>query len=386
MDFRLSDELQMIQQTALEFAEKELLPYEEQCEANDGLPEDVIKEIQRKAMDAGLNALNIPEEYGGAGYGTLADVIVSEAVTSVVSGAMQALIPSPSSILLACNEEQKQRYLIPTVNLEKHECFALTEPDAGSDSGNLKTTAVKKGDRWVINGTKRFISHGDTADYAIVFAITDPSTRAVTCFLVDKGTPGFSVGQIHKTMGYSGYRQAELVFEDCEVPEENILGGLHKGWDMSNEWLRNGRILTAARCLGPAKRAISLAREYSIQRVQFGQPVGDFQAIQFMLAECASELYAARWATYKTAWEEERSTDGRAINEMAAYVKYFSAEMLGRVADKCLQVHGGMGYMKESPIERIYRDARIERIWEGTSQIQLRIIGNGIRKRGVLHF
>lgn len=270
------------------------MPYEEDCELNDGLPEEVINSIQKKAMDAGLNALNIPEEYGGAGYGTLADVIVSEAVTSVVSGAMQALIPSPSSILLACNEEQKERYLIPTVKLEKHECFALTEPDAGSDSGNLKTTAVKKGDKWVLNGTKRFISHGDTADYAIVFAITDPDTRAVTCFLVDKGTPGFRVGQIHKTMGYSGYCQAELLFEDCEVPEENILGGLHQGWAMSSEWLRNGRILTAARCLGPAKRAIGLAREYSIQRVQFGQPVGDFQAIQFMLAECASELYAAR--------------------------------------------------------------------------------------------
>lgn len=386
MDFALNDELKMIQQTALDFATNEMLPYEKENEENDGLPEETIKQIYKKAQEAGFVAIGMPEEVGGGGYGTLAEVLTIEAITSVVSGAMYWILPNPSAILLACNEEQRARYLTPAINCEKHECFALTEPEAGSDAGNIKTSAVKKGDKWILNGTKRFISHADTADFAIVFAISDPETRAATAFLVDKGTPGFSVGQTHKTMGYRGYQQAELVFEDCEVPDANVLGEVHKGWQLSNKWLRAGRLLTAAESLGQAARAIKLARDYSIQRVQFGQPVGDFQAVQFMLAECAAELYAARWMTYKTAWEEEHSTDDRALNEMISMCKYYATEAHGRIVDKCLQIHGGYGYTKDSTIEMLYRDARIERIWEGTSQIQLRIIGNGLRKRGILHF
>lgn len=387
MEFSLDDELKMIQKTSLEFAEKELKPYEVQMEENDGLPHEIKAEIRKKALDAGLVCLTMPEEFGGGGYGTLAYTLYCEAVDSVTTGPMFACIPQSTDILRACNEEQAQRYLVPSCNAEKIEAFALTEPEAGSDSGNIKTTGVKKGDKWVLNGTKRFISHGDDCDFAIVFAITDPEKRAATAFLVDAGTPGFTVGQIHETMGYRGYSQAELVFEDCEVPEENVLGGVHMGWEQSGKWLRGGRILTSAQCLGEAARAIKLAREHAITRVQFGQPVGDFQAIQFMLAECAAELYAARWMTYKVAWDEENDmVDGRVLNEECAMVKYFGTEMLGHVVDKCLQIHGGMGYMKESPIEWIYRNARIERIWEGTSQIQLRIIGNGLRKRGQLHW
>jgi alkylation response protein AidB-like acyl-CoA dehydrogenase len=386
MDFALTPELEMIRKTALDFANNEMLPYEKENEENDGLPEETIRKIYAKAQEAGFIAVSMPEEVGGGGFGTLAEVLTIEAITSVVSGAMYWLLPNPSAILLACNEDQKKRYLTPAINCEKHECFALTEPEAGSDAGNIKTTAVKKGDKWILNGTKRFISHANTADFAIVFAISDSETRAATCFLVDRGTPGYSIGQTHQTMGYRGYHQAELVFEDCEVPEANILGEVHKGWDLSNRWLRAGRLLTAAESLGQSARAIKLAREYAVQRVQFGQPVGDFQAIQFMLAECAADLYAARWMTYKTAWEEEHSKDNKAMNEMISMCKYFATEAHGRIVDKCLQIHGGMGYMKESPIEMLYRDARIERIWEGTSQIQLRIIGGGLRKRGVLHF
>jgi len=387
MVMELSEEQKVIRQTALEFAEKELAPYEDDMEANDGLPKDVERKICQKAKEVGLTSMAMPEEYGGAGFDTIAQVIVMEAMATKVSAPLVALIPQPSSILLGCNEEQVQRYLIPSINLEKEECFALTEPEAGSDASSIKTHAEKKGDKWVLNGTKRFISHGDTADFAIVIAITDPETRSATSFLVDKGTPGFRVGQIHDTMGYRGYRQAELIFEDCEVPEENVLGEVNKGWEMTaKKWLRNGRIITASMSLGMAARAIKLTRDYATQRVQFGQPIADFQAIQFMLAECATELYAARWMTYKAAYDEVYTDDGRAINEKAAMCKYFASEMLGHVVDKCLQIHGGMGYMKESTIEHIYRDARIERIWEGTSQIQLRIIGNGLRKRGILHF
>ena len=386
MEFALNDELKMLQQTARQFAEKELLPYEKQCEEEDGLPEEIIKQIEKKALEAGLVGLEMPEEVGGGGYGALAHIIMWEALTSTVSGAMASMVPQPSGILMNCNEEQRERFLYPVMNCEKHECFALTEPEAGSDAGNIKTTAVKQGDKWILNGTKRFISHADTADFAIVFAVTDAETRASTCFLVEKGTPGFRVGQTHETMGFRGYRQAELVMEDCEVPDANILGAVDKGWEVSNTWLGAGRLLMAASAMGYSARAIKLAREYAINRVQFGKPVGDFQAIQFMLAECASELYAARWMTYKTAWDIDNTTDGRANNEKISMCKWFATEAEARIVDKCLQIHGGMGYMKESPIEMLYRDARIERIWEGTSQIQLRIIGNGLRKRGTIHW
>ncbi len=386
MHFALTDEQKMIQKTALDFATNELLPYEQQNEDDNGLPAEIVHKIYEKADEAGFIAIGMPEEVGGGGFGTLAEVLATEAITSVVSGAMFWMLPNPSAILLACNEEQRKKYLEPAIACEKHECFALTEPDAGSDAGSIKTTAVKKGDKWVINGTKRFISHADTADFAIVFAISDPETRAATAFLVDRGTPGYTIGQSQRTMGYSGYQQAELVFEDCEVSDAQILGEVHKGWDLSNRWLRAARLLTAAESLGQAARCIRLARDYAIQRVQFGQPIGDFQAIQFMLAECATELYAARWMTYKTAWDEEHDTDARAMNEKISMCKYFATEAHGRIADKCLQIHGGTGYTKEVPIEMLYRDARIARIWDGTSEIQLRIIGNGLRKRGVLHF
>lgn len=384
MDFGLSDELLMAKKMARDFTENELIPYEEIAEENDGVPDDIRYMIREKAKNAGLFALSIPEEYGGGGVGTLGHVLIIEELAKSTGG-LANLIPQPSRILLACNDEQKKKFLIPAVKGEKQECFALTEPDAGSDASAIKTKAEKMNGSWVINGTKCFISRGDIADFAIVFAVTEAGPKA-TCFLVEKGMPGFSIGQQHKTMGHRGYRQAELVFEDCRVPEENILGNLHEGFTLSRNWLRSGRILSAARCLGQAERAILLAREYAMKRVQFGQPVANFQAIQFMLAECATELFMTRWATYKVAWDDDQGKDGREINEKAAMIKYYASEMAGRVVDRCLQIHGGAGYMKDSPIERIYRNVRIERIWEGTTEVQKHIIGRGLIKRGEIHF
>lgn len=384
MDFGLSNELLMAKKMARDFTENELMPYEEIAEENDGVPDDIRYMIREKAKNAGLFALSIPEEYGGGGVGTLGHVLIIEELAKSTGG-LANLIPQPSRILLACNDEQKKKFLIPAVKGEKQECFALTEPDAGSDASAIKTKAEKMNGSWVINGTKCFISRGDIADFAIVFAVTEAGPKA-TCFLVEKGTPGFSIGQQHKTMGHRGYRQAELVFEDCRVPEENILGNLHEGFTLSRNWLRSGRILSAARCLGQAERAVLLAREYAMKRVQFGQPVANFQAIQFMLAECATELFMTRWATYKVAWDDDQGKDGREINEKAAMIKYYASEMAGRVVDRCLQIHGGAGYMKDSPIERIYRNVRIERIWEGTTEVQKHIIGRGLIKRGEIHF
>jgi acyl-CoA dehydrogenase len=384
VDFAIEPELAELKALCRDFVERELLPHEDLVEEQDGLPPDLENELRAKAVKLGLNAMGMPEEVGGGGLGTLGLTIATEELSKAGSG-LSSVIPSPSNILLACDDEQRERFLYPTVRGEKQDCFALTEPEAGSDASAIRTRAVEKDDGWVLNGRKQFISHGDTADFAIVFAVSDPDATSdrVTAFLVERGTPGFAVGQIHKTMGHRGYRQAELLFDDCLVPRENVLGDVGKGFDLARDWLRNGRILTAARCIGPAERLLQLSRDYALQRVQFGQPIADFQAIQFMLADSATELFAARMMTYNAAWDEDQGVDPKILNSKAAMVKVFASEMLGRVADRAVQVHGGMGYMREVPVERLYRNARIERIWEGTSEIQRGIIARNLLKRNV---
>lgn len=386
MDFEIPSELRDFQKTVRQFVETELMPWEDHVEEHDGLPHDVEMELRRKAVALGLNGLGMPEEVGGQGLGTLAQVLVTEETSRALGGVSSGTIPSASNILMACNEEQRERFLYPTIRGEKQDCFALTEPDTGSDAAGIKTRAVEQPDgAWLLNGRKRFISHGDSADFAIVFAVTHPDrdTDRITAFLVEKGTPGFSVGQIHKTMGHRGYRQAELVFDDCVVPAENILGEVGKGFNLARDWLRNGRIMTAARCLGPMSRLIDEALEWSQQRVQFGQPIAEFQAIQLMLADCAMDLYASRMMTYNAAWDDDRGTDFRLLNAKASAVKVFASEALGRVADRVLQIFGGTGYMNEVFVERAYRNARIERIWEGTSEINRLILARSLLKRGM---
>lgn len=385
MDFTIPPDLVDFRTSVRRFVETELMPWEDHVEEHDALPEDVEKSLRKKAVALGLNAVGMPEEVGGGGMGTLAEVLLSEELSRALPGVSSGTIPGGSNILLACTGEQRERFLYPCVQGDKQDCFALTEPDTGSDAAGIKTKAVWDGSSWILNGRKRFISHGDTADFAIVFAVTHPDREndRITALLVEKGMPGFSIGQVHKTMGHRGYRQAELVFDDVSVPADNVLGEPGKGFDLARDWLRNGRILTAARCLGPMSRLIDEGLDWSKQRVQFGQPIGNYQAIQLMLADCAMDLYASRMMTYNAAWDDDQGVDPRVVNAKASAVKVFASEALGRTADRVLQIFGGTGYMNEVYVERAYRNARIERIWEGTSEINRLSLARNMLKRGM---
>ncbi|WP_433260958.1 acyl-CoA dehydrogenase family protein [Actinosynnema sp. CS-041913] len=384
MDFTIPDELRAFRETVRAFVDKELIPHEDYVEEYDGLPEEVEREIRRKAVAVGLNGLGMPDEVGGAGLDVLGQVLVTEELFRALGGVAE-VVPATPRILLACVGEQRERYLLPCVRGDRQWCFALTEPDTGSDAAGIKTRAELCDGQWVINGRKRFISHGDSADFAIVFAVTHPDRERdrITAFLVDKGTPGFGVGQLHKTMGHRGYRQAELLFDDCAVPAENVLGEPGRGFDIAQGGLSAGRIMTAARCLGPMGRLIGDGVDWAKQRVQFGRPIADYQAIQFMLADCATDLHAARLLTYHAAWAADHGEPPKVVNAKASMAKLFASEALGRVADRVLQIFGGTGYMNETYVERAYRNARIERIWEGTSEIQRVIIASNLLKRGM---
>lgn len=385
MDFSIPDELIDFRRTIRKFVDDELIPHEDYVEKHDGLPSDVYDSLRRRAVSMGLHSLSLPEDVGGSGMGTLAAVLVREELSRAHPGTL-AVIPYTSPILLACKGDQRERFLYPAVRGTKEDCFALTEPDAGSDAESIKTRAIRQsnGD-WLVNGRKRFISRGGVADFATVFAATNPSSDdpGVTAFLIEKGTPGFSVGQKHETMGLRGEEQVELLFDDCIVSGANVLGDVGGGFEVAKDWLRAARVIAAANCLGPMARLIDDGLEWSQQRVQFGQPIGNFQAVQIMLADCAMDLYATRMMVYNAAWDFDQSDDSRRLNAKASAVKVFASEAVGRVADRVLQIFGGSGYMNDSYVERAYRNVRIERIWEGTSEINRMIIARNILKRGM---
>jgi acyl-CoA dehydrogenase len=287
----------------------------------------------------------------------------------------------PSNILLACEGEQRERYLLPTVRGDRVECLAMTEPGAGSDLRGMKTTAVQTGGDFVINGTKHFISHADHSDYVILFAATGEETGAhgtrkkMTAFLIDMGHPGFEVRAGYKNVSHRGYTNSILEFNNCRVPKTAILGELHRGFDVANTWLGATRLQVAATCLGRAERALELSTQWAVDRVQFGQQIGKFQGVSFKLADMAVELRAAELLVLEAAWKRDRKID---TDMDMAIAKVKATEMLAMVADEALQIHGGMGLMSDLPLERIWRDARIERIWDGTSEVQRHIISRGL--------
>jgi len=376
MDFALSTEQQMIVDTVRRFVEHELYPYEAEIERNGFVPRELGRDIQKKCLELGFYAANMPEDIGGGGLNHL-DFTLLERELGRASMALGVFFGRPSGILLACQGDQREQYLLPAVRGEKIDCLAMTEPGAGSDVRGMKCSARQCGDDWIINGSKHFISHGDIADFAIVFVATgeEQSTQGIkkkiTCFLVDRDIPGFEVRPGYNSVSHRGYQNSVLAFEDCRLPASQILGQVHQGFDIANEWLYATRISVAAASVGRARRAFDLAVEYAAEREQFGQKIGRFQGVSFKLADMITQIDAADLMTLSAAWRLDQSLPA---NKEIASAKLFATEMLSFVTDEALQIFGGMGLMDDLPLERLWRDARVERIWDGTSEIQRHII------------
>ena len=380
MDFELSGEQELIVETARRFTEQELFPLEEEVERTGRVSPELVDRIKSRSIEAGIYAANMPEEYGGTGLDPLTLALV-ERELGAASYALQYIVARPSNILRACRGEQIERYLLPTVRGERVECLAMSEPDAGSDLRGMKCAAVRDQNGYVINGAKHFISHADLADYVILFAATGEEAgprgprKKITAFLVDMGAPGFEVLPGYRAVSNRGYHNFVLAFDGCRVPESAVLGEEHRGFEVANEWLGSTRLQVAAVCLGRARRAVRLATEWAVERRQFGQQIGRFQGVSFKLADMQTRYEAAELLTLRAAWKDGR---GVMTDADAAMAKLYASEMCQFVTDEAIQIFGGMGLMDELPLERLWRDTRVDRIWDGTSEIQRHIISRSM--------
>lgn len=375
-----SHETELLLSTVRAFMESEIYPHEDMVDRLGDVPEDLGRQIEQRAIKAGLYSANLPESVGGGGLGKKAMSLI-EREYGKTSHALHSWIGRPTEILLACTGDQIQKYLLPCVRAEKRELFALTEPEAGSDVMGMKTNAKRDGDDWILNGSKHFISGPCMPDFAIVFAVTgiDETKRGprkrITAFLVDVGTKGFDIREGNRCVSYRGYKTFQLSFNDVRLGAGQILGEEGRGLELAGKWLGMGRIWVGACCCGKAERIIGYATEWAATRRQFGQPIGAFQATGFRLADMAIGL---RTADLLVADAVERAEAGNMQDADAAMVKVYCSEMLNRVADDTVQIYGGMGLMEELPIQRFWRDSRLERIWDGTSEIQRHIITRSI--------
>jgi acyl-CoA dehydrogenase len=372
MDFNLPEELQMLKQTVRRFIDTEVIPLEREFRPEgEGMPQRLLQPLQEKAKALGLWLLGVPEEYGGAGLNLLARCVIAEEMSRSVAvpyRGNELFGPELRPVLFYCNDEQKERFLFPVLRGEKRVCFAQTEPDAGSDPAGMQTRALPDGDDFIINGRKRFITDAGTADYAQVMAVTDPQKRArggITCFIVDMKSPGVVLERQWPTM--MGDSPWEIVFQDVRVPAANIVGKPGEGFALGQKWITEGRIQGhGARPLGMAQRALDMMIDYSQVRMTFGRPLAERQAVQFMIADSAMELHAARLMVHECAWRHDRGED---VRELSYMVKIVSTEMASRVVDRSIQVHGGLGLTKELPLEWWYRQLRCLRITEGATEV-----------------
>jgi butyryl-CoA dehydrogenase len=375
LDLQLTEDQLLLQKTVRQFAETEVQPRARELDETGHFPRDLFS----KAAELGLTGVAIPENEGGAGFDHISYSIVIEEIsrccasTGVILSVQNSLYCDP--IHRYGTEEQKQKFLLPFARGDKIGCYALTEPQAGSNAAALQTKAVRNGDHYVLNGTKAWITNGGAADAAIVYVNTEPAKgeKGITAVIVEKGTPGFKVGKEEKKLGISATACSELIFSDCEIPVANRIGSEGEGYKVALSTLDGGRIGIAAQATGIAQGAFEAALKYSRERLAFGHPIAEFQAIQFMLADMATEIDAARLLIRKAAWKQDT---GARFSMDASMAKLFASEMATSVAHKAIQIHGGNGYSREYPVERNYRDARITEIYEGTSEIQRLVISS----------
>jgi butyryl-CoA dehydrogenase len=379
LDLALTEEHKMLRRTVREFAESEVKPLAREIDETGRFP----MENFRKAGQLGLTGIALPESAGGAGFDHVAYAIAIEEVsrvcasTGVILSVQNSLYGDP--IFRFGTEEQKKKFLVPFARGEKIGCYALTEPQAGSNAAALMTRAERKGDGYVLNGTKAWITNGAVADAALVYATTDPQKgeKGITAFLVERGTAGFRAGKEEKKLGVNASACCELSFTDCAVPAASRLGEEGAGYKIALSTLDGGRVGIAAQAIGIAQGAYEAAFAYAQSRKAFGHPIADFQAIQFMIADMATEIEAARLLAWRAAWKQD---SGARFTMEASIAKLFSSEMATRVTHKAIQIHGGNGYSREYPVERAYRDARITEIYEGTSEIQRLVISSWVLK------
>ena len=379
MHLGLTEEQKLLQKTVREFAESEVKPLARHLDETGEFP----RENFRKAAELGLTGVAIPDDEGGAGFDHISYAIVIEEIsracasTGAVLSVQNSLFCDP--VHRFGTPEQKKKFLIPFARGEKVGCYALTEPQAGSNAAALRTVAVRNGDRYVVNGTKAWITNGGAADAVIAYVNTDPAKgeKGITALLIEKGTPGFKVGKEEKKLGISATACVELSFTDCEVPVENRVGNEGEGYKVALSTLDGGRIGIASQAVGIAQGAFDASLRYAQERQAFGGPIAQFQAIQFMLADMSTEIEAARLLARRAAWQQD---SGARFSKEAAMAKLFASEMATRVTHKAIQIHGGNGYSREYPVERMYRDARITEIYEGTSEIQRLVISAWVLK------
>lgn len=378
--YNLDDETRMIVDTVRGFVKDEMEPHEDLVDRLGHVPEEIGREIERKSKALGLFAANQPESVGGGGLSMKAMSLV-EREYGKTSHALHSWVARPTELLLACEGDQRETYLKPCISGEKRELFALTEPEAGSDAMGMKSNARRDGADWILNGSKHFISGPYMPDFAIVFATTgfDETKRGprkrVTAFLVDVGAKGFDIREGNKSVSYRGYKTFQLSFNDVRLGPGQVLGEEGKGFELAGQWLTMGRVWVGTSCCGKAERIIEMATEWAANRRQFGQPIGQFQGTGFKLADMALGLRAG---DLMVADAVERAEAGILTDADVSMVKLYCSEMVNRVADDCVQIYGGMGLMEELPVQRLWRDARLERIWDGTSEIQRHIISRSI--------
>lgn len=382
MDIRLTAEDAALKARARAFCDEVLIPLEDECEELGGLSPESLERAKRAVLEHGFNAINHAVEDGGQGYDVFQQVLIEEE-WGRATGALWDIPWRPSIPLAVATEAQKDEYLRPACRGERRDCYAITEAGAGSDPTMVETTAVWDGDAWVLNGTKWHVTSGDVADFILVHAHVDGDPAKATIFLVDKDLPGVRVVRTPKYMHTFVFEHPIFAFEDVRLGPDKVLGEVGQGYELTKDWFVEERIMIGARTVGAATRALELSLDFAKGRVQFGKPIVEHQAIEFMLADMAAELMAAKSMLYRVAWQAARGGAGRKeIHALASAVKLVCSETAGRIIDRAVQIHGGRGYMREQPVERLYREIRVDRIWEGTSEIQRMVIGNELRKRG----